>query len=129
MISGPQICKMVACFKEKTKHYLVYELLTGGELFDEIVKRADTGISEIEVSSWMKQLFLALKECHDKEIVHRDVKLENLMLVDESKTSPVKLADFGPFSSSSSSFPPFFFSFSSSFSFLSRSRSLSPSSS
>jgi len=95
MISGPQICKMVACFKEKTKHYLVYELLTGGELFDEIVKRADTGISELEVSSWMKQLLLGLKECHDKEIVHRDVKLENLMLVDETSSSAVKLADFG----------------------------------
>jgi serine/threonine protein kinase len=36
-----------------------------------------------------------LKECHDKNIVHRDIKLENLLLVSSEEDSPIKLADFG----------------------------------
>eukprot|EP00039_Didymoeca_costata_P006941 m.94831 g.94831 ORF g.94831 m.94831 type:complete len:521 (-) comp13462_c0_seq2:147-1709(-) len=91
---NPNIVSMINFYKEPSKHYLVYELVTGGELFDHIVSRAETGISEQECSRWMQQLFLALKECHDKNIVHRDVKLENLML-DEEVNPAIKLADFG----------------------------------
>lgn len=95
MISHRNIVQVLSFYKEPLHHYLVYELVTGGELFDEIVARADVGISEQECSAWMKQMFLALKECHDKQIVHRDIKLENLMLESKGPGAQIKLADFG----------------------------------
>jgi len=93
MISHRNIVQVLSFYKEPLHHYLVYELVTGGELFDEIVARADVGISEQECSAWMKQMFLALKECHDKQIVHRDIKLENLMLESKGPGAQIKVRE------------------------------------
>ena len=74
-------------------HYLVFDYLNGGELFDDIVAREF--YSEIDASHCIQQILEAIKHCHDNNIVHRDLKPENLILVSKNKGSNVKLADFG----------------------------------
>jgi len=68
--------------------------MKGGELYEEIVKRKS--FSEKDASRIMQQLFSALAYLHENGIVHRDLKLENLLLVKESDPElTLKLADFG----------------------------------
>ena len=72
--------------------YMVLELMTGGELFDQIVE--ESHLTEERCQNIMKQLFSALEYLHSKSIIHRDLKPENILC--ESKESDVvKITDFG----------------------------------
>merc|ERR1719197_2418107 len=72
---------------------LVMELVTGGELFDDIVKKGN--YTEKKAADTMKTLCEALTYLHAQNIVHRDLKPENILLKDGSENSPIKIADFG----------------------------------
>lgn len=91
-VSHPNIVQLVDICDTKDILFIVMELMEGGELYDEIVKRKT--FTEKDASFIMKQLFSALSYLHDKNIVHRDLKLENLLLV-SSNSLVIKLADFG----------------------------------
>jgi len=91
-IDHPKVICMKDIFDSKDTLFIVMELMTGGELFEEIVKRKT--FSEKDASYIMKQLFQALEFLHSKGIVHRDLKLENL-LIEKPGTLDIKLADFG----------------------------------
>jgi len=69
------------------------ELVTGGELFDEIVSRGS--FNESDAAKVMGTLCDALKYLHAKEIVHRDLKPENILLESKAPDAPIKVADFG----------------------------------
>lgn len=66
--------------------------MDGGELYEEIIQRSV--FSEREAAVIVKQLLEALSYLHAKGIVHRDLKLENLLLAKRGELT-VKLADFG----------------------------------
>eukprot|EP01130_Rhizamoeba_saxonica_P008722 TRINITY_DN3523_c0_g1_i2.p1 TRINITY_DN3523_c0_g1~~TRINITY_DN3523_c0_g1_i2.p1 ORF type:complete len:467 (-),score=118.17 TRINITY_DN3523_c0_g1_i2:70-1443(-) len=92
----PNIVALKAVFETPKILYIVMELVSGGELYDEIVKR--NAFSEKDASIIMKQTCSALEYIHKLGIIHRDLKLENLLLVDKGATGTdlvVKLADFG----------------------------------
>jgi len=94
--SHKNIAMLVDYFVDKKHNFFVFELVCGGELFDEVVNRGT--IAETEIATWMEQLLSALSHCHDKhDIVHRDIKLENLMLTGPDSPEPktLKLVDFG----------------------------------
>ncbi|GFR84439.1 calcium/calmodulin-dependent protein kinase type II subunit beta-like [Elysia marginata] len=74
-------------------HYLVFDLVTGGELFEDIVAREF--YSEADASHCMQQILESVSYCHQHGIVHRDLKPENLLLASKAKGAAVKLADFG----------------------------------
>ncbi|KAK6171562.1 hypothetical protein SNE40_019722 [Patella caerulea] len=74
-------------------HYLVFDLVTGGELFEDIVAREF--YSEADASHCMQQILESVNYCHQHGIVHRDLKPENLLLASKAKGAAVKLADFG----------------------------------
>ncbi|XP_052762738.1 calcium/calmodulin-dependent protein kinase type II delta chain-like isoform X1 [Mya arenaria] len=74
-------------------HYLVFDLVTGGELFEDIVAREF--YSEADASHCMQQILESVNYCHIHGIVHRDLKPENLLLASKAKGAAVKLADFG----------------------------------
>ena len=59
-------------------YYIVTELLQGGELFDRII--VEKKFSEQKVSYILKQVLLAINYMHQKNIIHRDLKLENILL-------------------------------------------------
>uniref|UniRef100_A0A6I8QT10 calcium/calmodulin-dependent protein kinase n=1 Tax=Xenopus tropicalis TaxID=8364 RepID=A0A6I8QT10_XENTR len=78
---------------EEGFHYLVFDLVTGGELFEDIVAREY--YSEADASHCIQQILESVNHCHLNGIVHRDLKPENLLLASKLKGAAVKLADFG----------------------------------
>mmetsp|Transcript_9503 Transcript_9503/g.27289 ORF Transcript_9503/g.27289 Transcript_9503/m.27289 type:complete len:283 (-) Transcript_9503:94-942(-) len=91
------ICLRWKVYDEKSKMYLVLELVSGGELFDRIVARGH--YTEMDAVSLMGQVLNALGYLHSIGIVHRDLKPENLLYATNVEDSPhyntIKLADFG----------------------------------
>uniref|UniRef100_A0A4W6E5T5 calcium/calmodulin-dependent protein kinase n=2 Tax=Lates calcarifer TaxID=8187 RepID=A0A4W6E5T5_LATCA len=78
---------------EEGFHYLLFDLVTGGELFEDIVAREY--YSEADASHCIQQILEAVLHCHQMGVVHRDLKPENLLLASKCKNAAVKLADFG----------------------------------
>jgi len=93
MLKHPNIVRLHASISEGGSHYLVFDLITGGELFEDIVAREY--YSEVDASHCIRQVLDALKHCHSTGIIHRDLKPENLLLASKEKGAVVKLADFG----------------------------------
>jgi serine/threonine protein kinase len=91
-VDHPNIVKMHAIFDTEEHLLIVMELMEGGELYEEIIQR--TVFTEKEAAIIVKQLLDALVYLHHRGIVHRDLKLENLLLAKKGDLT-VKLADFG----------------------------------
>ncbi|XP_065059552.1 calcium/calmodulin-dependent protein kinase type IV-like isoform X1 [Rhopilema esculentum] len=86
------IIKLYDVFETKTNITLIMELLTGGELFEEIAK--EEFILEKDACHYTKQVLNAIQHMHERNIVHLDLKPENIVLqYPGSKT--IKLIDFG----------------------------------
>lgn len=79
--------------QEEGYHYLIFDLVTGGELFEDIVAREY--YSEADASHCIQQILESVNHCHMNNVVHRDLKPENLLLASKQKGAAVKLADFG----------------------------------
>jgi calcium/calmodulin-dependent protein kinase I len=93
-VSHPNIVQMIAVFDTPEILYIVMELMQGGELYERIVKQKK--FTEEDAAKITRQIFDALAYLHDIGIVHRDLKLENLLLVTkEEGDNRIKLADFG----------------------------------
>ncbi|KAG8799542.1 hypothetical protein FRC16_004870 [Serendipita sp. 398] len=84
------IVQLYEVIATETSIWLVTELCTGGELFDYLVEKGR--IDEHEARLLFGQLCLAVAYCHDQGVVHRDLKLENVLLDDRTQ---IKLSDFG----------------------------------
>jgi len=89
----PNIVRLHDGIQEESFHYLVFDLVTGGELFEDIVAREF--YSEADASHCIQQILESVNHCHSNGVVHRDLKPENLLLASKSKGAAVKLADFG----------------------------------
>ncbi|KAJ2901114.1 Calmodulin-dependent protein kinase cmk2 [Coemansia aciculifera] len=89
----PNIVKLLDWFESKDKYYLVFELCTGGELFEEISKRGH--FSEEDATNLIRCGYDSISYLHDHNIVHRDIKPENFIFKDRSRDAPLMLADFG----------------------------------
>ncbi|XP_043560152.1 calcium/calmodulin-dependent protein kinase type II subunit alpha-like [Chiloscyllium plagiosum] len=92
-LKHPNIVQIHSSLKVESQHFLVLDLITGGELFEDIVAREY--YSEADASHCIQQILEAVLHCHQMGIVHRDLKPENLLLASKSKGAAVKLADFG----------------------------------
>ncbi|KAM4050317.1 calcium/calmodulin-dependent protein kinase type II subunit delta isoform 8-T8 [Anomaloglossus baeobatrachus] len=93
LLKHPNIVRLHDSISEEGYHYLVFDLVTGGELFEDIVAREY--YSEADASHCIQQILESVNHCHLNGIVHRDLKPENLLLASKSKGAAVKLADFG----------------------------------
>ncbi|XP_076374401.1 calcium/calmodulin-dependent protein kinase II isoform X35 [Megalopta genalis] len=87
------IVRLHDSIQEENCHYLVFDLVTGGELFEDIVAREF--YSEADASHCIQQILESVHHCHHNGVVHRDLKPENLLLASKAKGAAVKLADFG----------------------------------
>ncbi|XP_027042895.1 calcium/calmodulin-dependent protein kinase type II delta chain-like isoform X1 [Pocillopora damicornis] len=93
LLKHPNIVRLHASIAEEGYHYLVFDLVTGGELFEDIVAREY--YSEADASHCIQQILESVHHCHHNNVVHRDLKPENLLLASKEKGAAVKLADFG----------------------------------
>jgi len=89
-LDHPNIIQLYEVFTLKRKIWLVMELCSGGDL----TARADT-MNEADVVIVLEQILMAIKYMHKRNVMHRDLKLENIMFANESLSAPIKLIDFG----------------------------------
>ena len=92
LVDHPNIVRLFEVIEDNNYYNLLQELCTGGEL---LKKTETTHLKEKEVARIFSQIMSAVSYCHDRGIVHRDLKLENILFVSEEPDSPIKLIDFG----------------------------------
>ncbi|XP_056593048.1 calcium/calmodulin-dependent protein kinase type II subunit beta isoform X14 [Triplophysa dalaica] len=93
LLKHPNIVRLHDSISEEGFHYLIFDLVTGGELFEDIVAREY--YSEADASHCIHQILESVSHIHHHDIAHRDLKPENLLLASKCKNAAVKLADFG----------------------------------
>ena len=82
LIDHPNIIKLKEVFDTKKHLLIIMEIIEGGELFEQIVKRKI--FSEYTASQIIKELLEVVGYLHDVGIIHRDIKPENILLADKS---------------------------------------------
>eukprot|EP01024_Parvocaulis_polyphysoides_P047334 TRINITY_DN4487_c2_g1_i2.p1 TRINITY_DN4487_c2_g1~~TRINITY_DN4487_c2_g1_i2.p1 ORF type:complete len:360 (-),score=82.51 TRINITY_DN4487_c2_g1_i2:358-1437(-) len=92
-VNHPNCIKLYAVYITNRKVYIVTELVSGGELLDRVTENGS--FSENHAAMLIKQILEGVKYLHSPGIVHRDLKLENMIMLNEEEDSPVKIADFG----------------------------------
>lgn len=90
LLHHPNIAVCYEFFETNIYHCLVMEYVEGGELFDYVIQKVR--LNEEEAQHLFRQLLSALIYCHKHHVMHRDLKMENL-LIDHNKT--LKIIDFG----------------------------------
>jgi len=92
-LDHPNIVKIYEYFEDEKRFYIVTDLIKGGELFDEIIKRGK--FDEKNASILIKAMLSCIAYCHDNNVVHRDLKPENVLLEDSKEFDQIKMIDFG----------------------------------
>ena len=97
-LDHPDIVRIIESFNTKDSYVLVTEYCEGGELYDQVRNQ----LSETQIAVIFKQLLSGLAYLHSHNIVHRDLKLENILIqeIEKSKTTGedlfnIKIIDFG----------------------------------
>ena len=93
-IDNQNILKIFEIYRDKENYYLITEYCSGGDFY-EIMK--NNFLSEIQVACIMYQILLGLNHIHKLKIIHRDLKLENILLTkkEEDGLYRIKICDFG----------------------------------
>lgn len=103
-LDHPNVLKVFEYFLDDDRLYIVTEFVEGKELLQEVNRKKGTKevcFEEEEAALLIKQLLTVLNYCHQRNIVHRDIKLENIMIesmptVKDPETPwQIKLIDFG----------------------------------
>lgn len=92
-LSHPAVVGLYGVYSVPEKLCLVLEYLRGGELLKEVCRKKT--YAESDARHLVRQLAQALAYTHSRDVIHRDVKPENLIFQDHSTDSPIKLVDFG----------------------------------
>ncbi|XP_069924391.1 serine/threonine-protein kinase Nek1 isoform X8 [Oryctolagus cuniculus] len=88
----PNIVQYRESFEENGSLYIVMDYCEGGDLFKRINAQRGILFQEDQILDWFVQICLALKHVHDRKILHRDIKSQNIFL---TKDGTVQLGDFG----------------------------------
>lgn len=102
-IDHPNIMKLFEVYFDGTNVYMISELCEGGSLLDRLNVHYPPNqkngphrlMSEGLAALIMQQLLAAVACCHSQQMIHRDIKPDNILFVNRSKESPLKLIDFG----------------------------------
>ncbi|KAK2825332.1 hypothetical protein Q7C36_019259 [Tachysurus vachellii] len=92
MVNHPNILKLIDAFETRKEFYIIQELATGGDVFDWILDQGN--YTERDAANVIRQVLEAVAYLHSLNIVHRNLKLENLMYYTENNHKKVVLRDF-----------------------------------
>ncbi|CAK4086917.1 unnamed protein product [Aphanomyces euteiches] len=93
-LQHPNIVRVIASYEDSKRMYMVMQLLPGAELYHHLYT-CERKFTEVEVRKLILCLLRAISYLHSNQITHRDLKLENLLLENESQPTSLKLIDFG----------------------------------
>eukprot|EP00934_Nitzschia_sp_Nitz4_P009415 Nitzschia sp. Nitz4//scaffold133_size116822//56256//65702//NITZ4_003807-RA/size116822-snap-gene-0.16-mRNA-1//-1//CDS//3329535396//9405//frame0 len=88
-LDHPHIVRAIETFEHKKEIFIIMELCSGGDLY------ARDPYTEEQAARIVSSILSAVSYMHSKNIVHRDLKYENILFVNKSPTSEIKLIDFG----------------------------------
>ncbi|XP_077369682.1 caM kinase-like vesicle-associated, like [Festucalex cinctus] len=92
LVNHPNILQLIDTFETRKEYYIIQELATGGDVFDWIQDQGN--YTERDASNVIRQVLEAVAYLHSLNIVHRNLKLENLMYYTENNHNKVVLRDF-----------------------------------
>lgn len=92
-LDHPNIIKVYEFYQDEQAFYIVTDLCSGGELFEQIIK--EKNFNERKAAELMRQMLSAMAYCHEKGLVHCDLKPENVMFESQANNNLVKIIDFG----------------------------------
>lgn len=92
-VNHPNIVELYDVYEDRHFLHLVMEYLSGGELFARIVEK--DAFNEREAANVLKQILEALDHMHSQNILHLDLKPDNILYANKDEDSPIKLIDFG----------------------------------
>ncbi|GMH46184.1 hypothetical protein BSKO_14152 [Bryopsis sp. KO-2023] len=90
-LDHPNVVPLIEFYIERKKVYMVFEMMKGGRLLEVVLKR----LSEKDARLVFQQLVSGILYLHDRNVVHRDLKLENILLKEKGNLGTVRIADFG----------------------------------
>ncbi|KAG6875377.1 hypothetical protein C0992_004070 [Termitomyces sp. T32_za158] len=90
LLHHPYICGMREMIVHQHHYYMVFEYVNGGQMLDYII--AHGRLRERVARKFARQIGSALEYCHRNNVVHRDLKIENILI---SHTGNIKIIDFG----------------------------------
>ncbi|GFF27156.1 protein kinase kin1 [Aspergillus lentulus] len=90
LVNHPYICGMRDMVRTTYHWYMLFEYVNGGQMLDYIISHGK--LKEKQARKFARQIASALDYCHRNSIVHRDLKIENILI---SKTGDIKIIDFG----------------------------------
>ncbi|KAL4809541.1 hypothetical protein BDV18DRAFT_132280 [Aspergillus unguis] len=90
LVNHPYICGMRDVVRTNYHWYMLFELVNGGQMLDYIISHGK--LKEKQARKFARQIASALDYCHRNSIVHRDLKIENILI---SKNGDIKIIDFG----------------------------------
>ena len=100
-LNHPNLVRVFELCEDKNYIYEVSELVQQGDLFNVIGRICETkkSVSELQVAKWVVQILESLNYLHTKGVMHRDLKLENVMIdiqnIHQHRESICKITDFG----------------------------------
>ncbi|KAH0793665.1 serine/threonine-protein kinase Nek1-like [Histomonas meleagridis] len=92
LLHHPNIVAYRGSFMYKNVLHIVMDYADGGDLFEQIQKAGTKHFDENQILDWFVQICLAMKHIHDRKILHRDIKCQNIFL---TKAGIIKIGDFG----------------------------------
>ncbi|KAF0687864.1 Aste57867_20451 [Aphanomyces stellatus] len=93
-LQHPNVVRVIASYEDSKRMYMVMQLLPGAELASQLYDK-NRVFTEVEVRKLILCLLRAIAYLHSNQITHRDLKLENLLLENETQMTSLKLIDFG----------------------------------
>jgi len=95
-LDHPDIVKIIEFYNTRDAYYIINDYCQDGELYNQITKR----FNETQIAVMFKQIFSGLSYLHSNNIIHRDLKLENILIsdiekIDDLELFDIKIIDFG----------------------------------
>ena len=89
------ILELVEVFEDNMAYYVVTRFMPSGDLFNYVCQQQSQPLDEDHTKHIIKQVCQAVQALHSKNIIHRDIKIENILTTDNTREATLKLADLG----------------------------------